>query len=51
VNPKDFTNNTVHPWIDPHADNIIEEMDAAVLDRCADKIYSMFLKTTLDRRV
>jgi len=70
VSSKEFTENTVRPWIDPHAGNIVEEMDAAgvdktdifpadcrklfagaVLDRCADKIYPMVLKTTFEKRI
>ena len=33
VSPKDFTNDIVRPQIDPTADNIIEEMDAAGVDK------------------
>ncbi len=33
VSPRDFTDNVVRPWIDPHADNIIAEMDAAGVDK------------------
>ena len=33
LSPRDFTDNVVRPWIDPNADNIIEEMDAAGVDK------------------
>ena len=33
VSPQDFTEKIVRPWIDPNADNIIEEMDAAGVDK------------------
>ncbi len=33
VSPRDFTDNVIRPLIDPHADNIVEEMDAAGVDK------------------
>ncbi len=31
--PREFTDEVIRPWIDPTADNIIEEMDAAGVDK------------------
>ncbi|GAB6144782.1 amidohydrolase family protein [Desulfocicer niacini] len=33
ISPKDFTDKVIRPWIDPHADNIVEEMDEAGVDK------------------